>query len=126
MAIPSENDEMTIWSSTQHPTEVQHGVGNVLNLPSAKIDCKTRRLGGGLEVKESQATIFAAIAALAAYKIQKPVKLRLDRKTDMTVSGKRHNFEVNYKIGFSLNGKINGVEIDLLSNGGNVLIFLVQ
>ena len=121
LAVPTENEEMTIWSSTQHPTEVQHGVANVLNLPSAKIDCKTRRLGGGFGGKESQATIFAGIAALSAYKLNRPVKLRLDRKTDMTVSGKRHNFKVNYKIGFEKNGKINGLEIVLLSNGGNVL-----
>ena len=121
LAVPNENEEMTIWSSTQHPTEVQHGVANVLNLPSAKIDCKTRRLGGGFGGKESQATIFAGIAALSAYKLNRPVKLRLDRKTDMTVSGKRHNFKVNYKIGFEKNGKINGLEIVLLSNGGNVL-----
>ncbi len=121
LAVPTENQEMTIWSSTQHPTEVQHGVANVLNLPSAKIDCKTRRLGGGFGGKESQATIFAGIAALSAYKLNRPVKLRLDRKTDMTVSGKRHNFKVNYKIGFEKNGKINGLEIVLLSNGGNVL-----
>ena len=121
IATPNENEEMTLWSSTQHPTEVQHGVGNVLAIPSAKIDCKTRRLGGGFGGKESQATIFAAIAALAANKIKKPVKLRLDRKTDMTVSGKRHDFKVKYEIGFNSKGKINGLDISLLSNGGNVL-----
>tara|TARA_B100001741_G_scaffold136343_1_gene112249 strand:- start:1110 stop:3431 length:2322 start_codon:yes stop_codon:yes gene_type:complete len=121
IATPNENEEMTLWSSTQHPTEVQHGVGNVLGIPSAKIDCKTRRLGGGFGGKESQATIFAAIAALAANKIKKPVKLRLDRKTDMAVSGKRHDFKVKYEIGFNSKGKINGLDISLLSNGGNVL-----
>ena len=121
IAIPNENQEMTLWSSTQHPTEVQHGVGNILGIPSAKVDCKTRRLGGGFGGKESQATIFAGIAALAAHKLKKPVKIRLDRKTDMTVSGKRHDFKVNYKTGFSSDGKVNGLEILLLSNGGNVL-----
>ena len=116
-----ENDELTVWSSTQHPTEVQHGVSKVLNIPYAKVESKTRRLGGGFGGKESQATIFACISALATYKLNHPVKLRLDRKTDMTVSGKRHDFQVRYNVGFSENGKINGIKIILLSNGGNVL-----
>ena len=116
-----ENDELTVWSSTQHPTEVQHGVSKVLNIPYAKVESKTRRLGGGFGGKESQATIFACISALATYKLKHPVKLRLDRKTDMTVSGKRHDFQVRYNVGFSENGKINGIKIILLSNGGNVL-----
>ena len=121
LSIPNENQEFTVWSSTQHPTEVQHGVSNVLKLPSAKIDCKTRRLGGGFGGKESQATIFAAISALGAHLLNKPVKLRLDRFTDMTVSGKRHDFKVLYDVGFKDDGKINAIDIKLLSNGGNVL-----
>ena len=121
LSIPNENQEFTVWSSTQHPTEVQHGVSNVLKLPSAKIDCKTRRLGGGFGGKESQATIFAAISALGAHLLNKPVKLRLDRFTDMTVSGKRHDFKVIYDVGFKDDGKINAIDIKLLSNGGNVL-----
>ena len=83
LAIPHENSEFTIWSSTQHPTEVQHGVSNVLNIPAAKISSKVRRLGGGFGGKESQPTIYAAIAALGAYIVEKPVKLRLNRKDDM-------------------------------------------
>ena len=121
LSIPNENQEFTVLSSTQHPTEVQHGVSNVLKLPSAKIDCKTRRLGGGFGGKESQATIFAAISALGAHLLNKPVKLRLDRFTDMTVSGKRHDFKVLYDVGFKDDGKINAIDIKLLSNGGNVL-----
>ena len=121
LTIPGENDEYQVWSSTQHPTEVQHGVGNVLNIPSAKIDSKVRRLGGGFGGKESQATIFAAMSALGAFITQKPVKIRLNRHTDMTATGKRHNFKVFFTVGFNATGKLLALDIKLLSNGGNVL-----
>ncbi len=121
MTFPGENNEYVVWSSTQHPTEVQHGVGKVLNIPSAKIDSKVRRLGGGFGGKESQATIFAAMSALGAYITQKPVKIRLNRHNDMTASGKRHDFKVYFTAGFTVDGKIQALDIKLLSNGGNVL-----
>jgi len=121
MTFPGENNEYVVWSSTQHPTEVQHGVGKVLNIPSAKIDSKVRRLGGGFGGKESQATIFAAMSALGAYVTQKPVKIRLNRHNDMTATGKRHDFKVYYTAGFTIDGKIMALDIKLLSNGGNVL-----
>ena len=121
MTFPGENDEYVVWSSTQHPTEVQHGVGKVLNIPSAKIDSKVRRLGGGFGGKESQATIFAAMSALGAYVTQKPVKIRLNRHNDMTASGKRHDFKIYYTAGFTVAGKLLALDIKLLSNGGNVL-----
>jgi xanthine dehydrogenase large subunit len=121
MTFPGENNEYVVWSSTQHPTEVQHGVGKVLNIPSAKIDSKVRRLGGGFGGKESQATIFAAMSALGAYVTQKPVKIRLNRHNDMTASGKRHDFKVYFTAGFTVDGKILALDIKLLSNGGNVL-----
>ncbi len=121
MTFPGENHEYVVWSSTQHPTEVQHGVGKVLNIPSAKIDSKVRRLGGGFGGKESQATIFAAMSALGAYVTQKPVKIRLNRHNDMTASGKRHDFKIYYTAGFTVAGKLLALDIKLLSNGGNVL-----
>ena len=121
LTFPGENEEFTVWSSTQHPTEVQHGVSNVLNIPAAKIESKVRRLGGGFGGKESQATIFAAISALSAFVTKQPVKIRLNRHEDMTATGKRHNFKVYYNVGFSKNGKLNGLDLILLSNGGNVL-----
>ncbi len=121
IAFPGENDEYVVWSSTQHPTEVQHGVAKVLNIASAKIDSKVRRLGGGFGGKESQATIFAAMSALGAYLTQKPVKIRLNRHIDMTASGKRHDFKIYYTVGFTVTGKVLALDIKLLSNGGNVL-----
>mgnify|MGYP002639967307 FL=1 len=103
LTFPGENQEFTVWSSSQHPTEVQHGVSNVLNIPAAKIESKVRRLGGGFGGKESQATIFAAISALSAFVTKQPVKIRLNRHEDMTATGKRHNFKVYYNVGFSKN-----------------------
>ena len=93
----------------------------MLNIPSAKIDSKVRRLGGGFGGKESQATIFAAMSALGAYLTQKPVKIRLNRHIDMTASGKRHDFKIYYTVGFTVTGKVLALDIKLLSNGGNVL-----
>ena len=119
--FPGENNEYTVWSSTQHPTEVQHSVSKVLNIPSAKIDSKVRRLGGGFGGKESQASIFAAMSALCAFLTRRPVKIRLNRHNDMTVSGKRHDFKVYFTAAFSKTGKINALDLKLLSNGGNVL-----
>ena len=78
-------------------------------------------MGGGFGGKESQATIFAAISALSAFVTKQPVKIRLNRHEDMTATGKRHNFKVYYNVGFSKNGKLNGLDLILLSNGGNVL-----
>ena len=120
LAIPEEGKQITVWSSTQHPTEVQHCVSNVLNIPQASIESKVRRLGGGFGGKESQASIIACIASLCAWHLSKPVKLRLTRKDDMEATGKRHDFLMKYKVGFNQKGKINGLIIDLLSRAGNV------
>ena len=78
ITFPGENDEYVVWSSTQHPTEVQHGIGKVLNIPSAKIDSKVRRLGGGL-VEREPGNYFCSYVCLGAYVTQKPVKIRLNR-----------------------------------------------
>ncbi|MGH7005091.1 MAG: molybdopterin cofactor-binding domain-containing protein, partial [Alphaproteobacteria bacterium] len=120
LAVPREAGEMTIYSSTQHPNEVQRKVATVLGLPSAAVDVEVRRLGGGFGGKESQATIFAAIAALAAWKTRRPAKLRLPRDTDMAVSGKRHDFHIVYEVGFDGDGRILGLDITLASRAGNV------
>ena len=120
LAIPDEEMQMTIWSSTQHPTEVQHCVSSILGIPQSKVTSKVRRLGGGFGGKESQASIIASITALCSWIIQKPAKLRLTRKDDMLATGKRHDFISIYKVGFKRSGKIEGLEVDLLSRAGNV------
>jgi xanthine dehydrogenase large subunit len=120
LAVPREGGEMTIYSSTQHPNEVQRKAAGVLGLPAAAIDVEVRRLGGGFGGKESQATIYAAIAALAAWKTRRPAKLRLPRDDDMTITGKRHDFLVQYDVGFDGDGRILGLDMMLAARAGNV------
>jgi xanthine dehydrogenase large subunit len=109
LAIPGEDDDMTVFSSTQHPSEVQHMVGHVLGIPSAAVTVNVRRMGGGFGGKETQSNQFAAIAAVAAKKFGKPVKIRPDRDDDMITTGKRHDFVVDYDVGYDDDGRIEAV-----------------
>ncbi|AFL49573.1 xanthine dehydrogenase large subunit [Sinorhizobium fredii] len=109
-AIPGEDDEVTVISSTQHPSETQHMVAQVLAVPSSAITVNVRRMGGAFGGKETQANLFAAVAALAARRYRRAVKVRPDRDDDMTATGKRHDFHVDYKIGFDDNGRIEAVD----------------
>nr|WP_143736169.1 xanthine dehydrogenase molybdopterin binding subunit [Polynucleobacter kasalickyi] len=117
-AIPMEDGELTIYSSSQHPSEVQHLVSHALNLPAAMIRVECKRLGGGFGGKESQPAWFAIIAALAAKKTKFPVKLRIDREMDMTITGKRHDFEMDYEVGFDATGKILSFDVMMASRCG--------
>jgi xanthine dehydrogenase large subunit len=110
MAMPGEGQDMHVLSSTQHPTEIQHVVARVLGLPDHAVVAEVRRMGGGFGGKESQATQWAAIAALAARKTGRPCKLRLDRDDDMAVTGKRHDFRMDYAAGFDADGRILAVD----------------
>lgn len=110
MAIPGEDDDMTVYSSTQHPSEVQHMVAHVLGVPSAAITVNVRRMGGGFGGKETQSNQFAAVAAVAARKFGKAVKIRPDRDDDMITTGKRHDFVVDYTLGYDDNGRIEAVD----------------
>ncbi len=109
-ALPGEDDEVLIYSSTQHPSEVQHLVSHVLNVPSNAVTVNVRRMGGAFGGKESQPALFAAVAALAAKKYGRAVKLRPDRDDDMIATGKRHDFLVDYDIGFDGEGRIAAVD----------------
>ncbi|WP_081162181.1 xanthine dehydrogenase molybdopterin binding subunit [Ensifer aridi] len=109
-AIPGEDDEVTVFASTQHPSETQHMVAKVLGVPSNAVTVNVRRMGGGFGGKETQANLFAAVAALAARKYRRAVKVRPDRDDDMTATGKRHDFHVDYKIGFDDDGRIEAVD----------------
>ncbi|MEQ9328712.1 MAG: xanthine dehydrogenase molybdopterin binding subunit [Rhodospirillales bacterium] len=120
VAIPGEVADMQVYSSTQHPTEVQHGVAHVLGLPFAQVTVDVRRMGGAFGGKESQATIIAAIAAIAARKTGRPVKLRLPRDDDMVATGKRHPFLIRYDAGFDADGHILALDILFAANAGNV------
>ncbi len=118
MAVPREDGELLVHSSTQHPTEVQHVVARVLGLPDAFITCEVRRMGGGFGGKESQATQWAAIAALAAHRLKRPCKIRLDRDDDFATTGKRHDFRCDYRVGFDANGVIQAYDVDYLARCG--------
>ena len=118
LAIPGEDGEMLVLSSTQHPSEVQHIVARVLGLPDAFVTCQVRRMGGGFGGKETQATHWAVIAALAARATGRPCKLRLDRDADMEMTGKRHDFRADWSAGFDDTGRIKAVEIALAARCG--------
>ena len=120
VATPGENGDMHVLASTQHPTEVQHGVARLLGLPFAAVTSEVRRLGGGFGGKESQATAIAGIAALLAWKTRRPVKLRVPRDDDMRATGKRHPFLVRYDVGVDAQGRILALDMILAANGGNV------
>jgi len=120
LAVPGEGPDMAVYSSTQHPTEVQHGVAHLLGLPFNMVTVEVRRMGGGFGGKESQATMIAGIAAVLARKAGRPVKLRLPRDDDMRATGKRHPFLFRYDVGFDGDGRILGLDLTLAANGGNV------
>lgn len=120
MAIPQEDDDLLVFSSTQHPSEVQALVAEFMDYDLHKVTVEVRRMGGGFGGKETQPAIMACCASLAATKLGKPVKIRLCRDDDMIMTGKRHNFEVEYKVGFDSAGVINGVKMQLASQCGNV------
>src|ERR1019366_610890 len=109
MAIPGEDGDMLVHSSTQHPTEVQHLVARSLKLSDHAVICETRRMGGAFGGKESQASLIACVAALLAQRTRRPVKLRLDRGDDMVLTGKRHEFRIDYDVGFDADGRVLGI-----------------
>ncbi|MBO9099131.1 MULTISPECIES: xanthine dehydrogenase molybdopterin binding subunit [Rhizobium] len=118
MAIPGEDDEVTVWSSTQHPSEIQHIVGHVLNIPSNAVTVNVRRMGGGFGGKETQGNQFAALAAIAAKKLNRAVKFRPDRDEDMIATGKRHDFLVDYEVGFDEDGRIHALDATFAARCG--------
>lgn len=118
VATPQEHGQVHVLSSTQHPSEVQHLVAGVLGLTHADVTVEVRRMGGAFGGKESQAALFAAAAALVATKTGRPAKFRVDRDDDMVMTGKRHEFEVRYDVGFDDAGSINGLKLQLASRCG--------
>ncbi|HEY2889041.1 MAG TPA: molybdopterin cofactor-binding domain-containing protein, partial [Dongiaceae bacterium] len=110
LALPMEDGDVIIHCSTQHPTEVQHNVAHVLGRPDHAVTVEVRRMGGGFGGKETQASQWAAIAALAAVKTGRPCKFRLERDDDMIMTGKRHDFLIDYDVGFDAEGRIQSIE----------------
>jgi xanthine dehydrogenase large subunit len=117
-AEPTEDGGMTIYSSSQHPSEVQKLVAEVLAIPLNKVVVDMRRMGGGFGGKETQAAPWACLAALLANDTKRPVKFKLSRSDDMCMTGKRHPFENNYHVGFDKAGQIKGINITVNGNCG--------
>ena len=118
LAIPAEDGGMLVYSSTQHPSEVQHCIAKMLKVREAQVTCICRRMGGGFGGKESQAAQWAALAALTARVTGKPAKCRLDRDLDMMMTGKRHDVRIDYSAGFDSTGRITAVDVAFLARCG--------
>lgn len=116
--LPLEQNQWWVWSSTQHPGEVQHWVSHALGLANHAVTVECRRMGGGFGGKETQAGHLAVWAAIAANKLRRPVKLRLDRDDDFMITGKRHPFAYTYRVGFDDRGRLCGLKLDMLANCG--------
>jgi xanthine dehydrogenase large subunit len=117
-AVPREDSGMLVHCSTQHPSEMQHLVAKCLGLQSNHVQVECRRMGGGFGGKESQSALFACVAAIAARRLGRPVKLRLDRDDDFLVTGRRHCFHYEYEVGFDDDGLILGAELTMVSRAG--------
>jgi xanthine dehydrogenase large subunit len=117
-AIPKEGSGLQVLCSTQHPSEMQHVIAQMLGLHSHDVTVECRRMGGGFGGKESQSALWAAAASLAAVKLRCPVKLRADRDDDMLVTGKRHCFEYDYEAACEADGQITAVRVEMVSRAG--------
>lgn len=117
-AEPTEEGGMIVYSSSQHPSEVQILVAEVLGIPFNKVVIDMRRMGGGFGGKETQAAPWACLAALLANKTGRAVKMRLNRHDDMTATGKRHPFENTYNVGFDNEGLVKGIDFTINGNCG--------
>ncbi|MDD3352708.1 xanthine dehydrogenase molybdopterin binding subunit [Zoogloea sp.] len=117
-ALPREDDTLHLLTSTQHPTEMQHVVARALGWRMHQVSAECRRMGGGFGGKESQSAQIACVAAVLAVRTGRPVKLRLDRDDDMRITGKRHDFVIEYEAGFGEDGQIHGLKLVLTSRCG--------
>lgn len=118
IAYPLEDGQIEIHSSSQHPTETQHVVSHALGLLEKDVVCIVKRMGGGFGGKESQAAPFAAMAALCAQKLNRPVRIALTKDDDMIMTGKRNPFQNDYEVGFNSDGEIKALKVDLYSDAG--------
>ena len=118
LAVPGEDAEVTVHVSTQHPSEVQHMVSHALGVPANAVTVSVRRMGGGFGGKETQMNLFACVAAIAAKRLKRAVKLRPDRDDDMVATGKRHDFAIDYEVGFDDTGRIQAVRGDYAARCG--------
>jgi len=118
LVIPGEGRDLHVWTSTQHPTETQEILARVLGCANVDITVEVRRMGGGFGGKETQSVQWAAMAALTARLTGRPAKIRLDRDDDMVMTGKRHDFEIDWTLGFDGDGKLHGAAFEFASRCG--------
>ncbi|KAH9898759.1 xanthine dehydrogenase [Xylariomycetidae sp. FL2044] len=118
LAIPKEDGEMEIWSSSQNPTECQAYASKVLGVDANKVVCRVKRLGGGFGGKETRCVHLSTIMAIAANKAKQPVRCMLNRDEDMVMSGQRHPFLAKWKVGVNKDGKLQALDMDLFANAG--------
>ena len=111
LALPGEDGDMHVISSTQHPTEIQHKVAEAIGVPMHSVRVETRRMGGGFGGKESQGNALAVACAIAARLTGQPCKMRYDRDDDMIITGKRHDFRIDYDVGFDDEGLITALDV---------------
>jgi len=117
LVVPKEDNNLLVYSSTQHPSETQQIIAKMLKQKNNSITVMVRRIGGGFGGKETN-FMTSAICAMLSHKTKKPIKLRLDRDDDIIITGKRHDFYSEYEVGFNNDGKINGLKIKLASRCG--------
>ncbi|MGZ5434247.1 MAG: xanthine dehydrogenase molybdopterin binding subunit, partial [Thermoanaerobaculia bacterium] len=118
LVVPGEFGAVTVYSSTQHPTEVQEVIAHLLGIDMSEVVVTTKRMGGAFGGKEAQATHPAAMAALVARNTRRPARIVYDKDLDMHATGKRHPFENRYRVGFTGTGEIVAMKVDLYSDGG--------
>ncbi len=117
-AEAGEDGSVAVHSSTQHPSEIQTIVADVLHVARHKVVVQSPRMGGGFGGKETQGNAFAALVALAAVVTGRPVRIQLDRDIDMTLTGKRHPFHAKYSVGHDQEGRLLAAQVSLVSDGG--------
>ncbi len=118
-AVPVEDGGMKVFCSTQHPSEMQHLVAHALHRPAHAVQVECRRMGGGFGGKESQSALFACVAAVAATRLKRPVKLRVDRDDDFMITGRRHCFHYEVDVGHDDEGRLLGAEVTMVSRAGH-------
>ncbi|MFZ2990322.1 xanthine dehydrogenase molybdopterin binding subunit, partial [Ideonella sp.] len=118
-ALPQDDGGLKVHCSTQHPSEMQALIAHALGMANHAVQVECRRMGGGFGGKESQSALFACVAALAAQRLGRPVKLRLDRDDDFMITGRRHGFEFDWQAGFDAAGRVLAVEVTMLGHAGH-------
>lgn len=118
LAIPRDNDEIEVFSSTQHPTEVQKLTSHVLEIPASRVTTKVKRMGGGFGGKESRGMLVALPVALAAFRLNRPVRCMLDRDEDMAITGTRHPFYFKYRAAADRTGRLLACDVEIYNNAG--------